>query len=355
MELCQWNYANGTKPIVKLIVSVFLLVCILLPPKPVFAVESHAVILMYHRFGEDKYPATNIKIEQFIQQLDFISEKGFNVWPLAEIVHHLQNKIPMPDKVIAITIDDAYLSVYQIAYPLLLERNLPFTLFVSAGVVDKAYSAYMNWPQIQDMVGHGVSLGNHSLNHFYLVEQKDQVDSEIMSNQKRIAEMTGLQTLLFAYPYGEYDLEIANKVEALNYVGFGQQSGPVGENMDFRFLPRFPVSEQYANMQGFQDKLYSLPMPIAAVKPEEIRISLAVPSMMVSLKKPVLAKDSLRCFASGQGQANVRWMSQSRFIVQSKKPLVLRRSRYNCTMRDPVSGRFLWYSHVWLRPEIGEP
>ena len=65
-----------------------------------YAVDSHAVVLMYHRFGEDRYPSTNISTESFIKQLDFIEEQNFQVWPLAKIVEHLKSKQPLPDKVV---------------------------------------------------------------------------------------------------------------------------------------------------------------------------------------------------------------------------------------------------------------
>ena len=33
---------------------------------------------MYHRFEENKYPTTNIKIADFKQQIDLIENNGFN-------------------------------------------------------------------------------------------------------------------------------------------------------------------------------------------------------------------------------------------------------------------------------------
>lgn len=351
----------------RFIVSVFLFTCIIVPVKQAFSedvhtadlqtqpqVESHAVILMYHRFGEGTYPTTNIKTEQFIQQLDFFENNGFKVWPLSKIVHHLKNKIQMPDKVLAITIDDAYLSVYQIAYPLMLDRKIPFTLFVASGVVDDNYVAYMDWEQIKDMADHGVELGNHSANHLHLVQNKEKVSNEISSSQLRIVEMTGVEPKLFAYPYGEFDLDVGRQISNLNYTGFGQHSGPVGESSDFRYLPRFPVSEQYADMSALTDKLYSLPMPVLDVKPVDAITNLTRPLMMVTLQRALSGKDTLTCFVSGQGAAQIRWVGESRFTVQAKKPITIRRSRYNCTIKDVKTGRYFWYSHMWLRPDISE-
>lgn len=33
--------------------------------------STTAVVFMYHRFGEDSFPSTNIRVEQFEEQLEF--------------------------------------------------------------------------------------------------------------------------------------------------------------------------------------------------------------------------------------------------------------------------------------------
>ena len=83
---------------------------------PSFAAD-HAVILMYHRFGEDQYPSTNVRLEQFEEHLEVLAQGQYNVLPLDDIVAHLQSGEPLPDRTVAITIDDAYLSVYEQAFP----------------------------------------------------------------------------------------------------------------------------------------------------------------------------------------------------------------------------------------------
>ena len=86
---------------------------------------DYATVLMYHRFGEDKYPSTNIRIEQFEAHLDMLINGDYTIWPLDKIVDHLQQGLDLPDKTVAITIDDAYLSVFIEARPRLKARNLP--------------------------------------------------------------------------------------------------------------------------------------------------------------------------------------------------------------------------------------
>ncbi len=301
-----------------------------------YAIDSHAVVLMYHRFGEDRYPSTNISTESFIQQLDFIEENGFKVWPLEKVVEYLNVKKPLPDKVVSISIDDAYLSVYQVAYPILQQRKMPFTVFVSTDYLDKGYSSYMSWDELKDMVDHGVSIGNHSTSHNHLIEKHSEenvnawltrVAEEIFNAESRIKEKTNYKTSLYAHPYGEYTNVLAKFIAELGYISFGQQSGAIGENSNFIALPRFPISEHYADMLEFKHKLYSLPMPIKHISPQEVITRLSIPSVTVSLSQDLMvSKNSLVCFASGQGAIHVSWLNNLQFVAKARKPFSSRRT-----------------------------
>ena len=77
---------------------------------------AQAVIFMYHRFGESRYPSTHVTLKQFEEQLDFFEKNNFSILPLSEIVEALKQNKSLPEKAIGITIDDAYLSLYEEAY-----------------------------------------------------------------------------------------------------------------------------------------------------------------------------------------------------------------------------------------------
>src|SRR3546814_10430794 len=86
---------------------------------------------MYHRFGEHKAAATNITLQQFAAHIAELTSGRYSVLPLPEIVAALREGRPLPDRTVAITIDDAYLSVYREAWPMLKAAGLPFTLFAA--------------------------------------------------------------------------------------------------------------------------------------------------------------------------------------------------------------------------------
>ena len=79
--------------------------------------QDYATVIMYHRFGESRYPTTNVSIEQFESHLEFISQGDYTVVPLIQIIETLQSGGVIKDKTLAITVDDAYLSVYTEAWP----------------------------------------------------------------------------------------------------------------------------------------------------------------------------------------------------------------------------------------------
>ena len=123
---------------------------------------------MYHRFDENKYPSTNIKIGDFKnhleiiknQQIEFVNPKNFKL-----DLYQKKNK-----RKILLTIDDGYLSFYKNAWPILKEKKIPFILFISTREVGAP--GYMNWEQIKNISKEDfVEIGNHSHTHEYLIDK----------------------------------------------------------------------------------------------------------------------------------------------------------------------------------------
>ena len=144
--------------------------------------------LMYHRFNENIYPSTNIQMKIFKKQIEIIKKNnfGFNN-PLKFDLEFSSHK---SEKKILITIDDAFSSFYQYAWPYLRENKIPFILFVSTEPIGKF--GYMNWEQIKEIEKEDfVFIGNHSHSHKYLVnfdfeEFKKDIDQSIRFLRKKL-------------------------------------------------------------------------------------------------------------------------------------------------------------------------
>ena len=137
------------------------------------AAKTRAVVIMYHRFGESRYPSTNVTLEQFEAHLRELSSGGYRVMALADIVDALLGAKTLPDRAVGLSIDDAFLSVYTEAWPRLKKAGFPFTLFVATGAVDHKQSGYMNWHQIREMVRAGVAIGSQTETHLHMPDADD--------------------------------------------------------------------------------------------------------------------------------------------------------------------------------------
>ncbi len=322
----------------------------------------NAVVFMYHHFGEKNYPSTNVRLEQFDAHLDYLQTAGYQILPLEEITRAIRYRLPLPKRAVAITMDDAYLSVYTAAYPRLKQRGWPFTVFVSTDAVDQRLPAFMTWGQMREMQQNGATFANHSSQHDTMIRLKSgetqaqwrtRIRQDILKAQSRILTELNVHPTLFAYPYGEYNRPLTEIVAVMGLTAFGQQSGAVGPYSDQQALPRFPMAEKFADIEEFRLKASSLAMPVIEVVPWDPELkNTTTPSMTVTLATSDANLDQLNCFVSGGEVVKPAWIDKERrqFMITATKPLKTGRSRYNCTAPSSHPGRYYWFSHLWIVP-----
>ena len=266
-------------------------VAILLLNTPLLAADT-AVVLMYHRFGEDSFPSTNIRLEQFQAHMQHLKDSGYAVVPLADVHAALRDGKALPERAVAITIDDAYRSVYDVAFPIFREYGYPFTVFVATDGVDDGLAAYMTWDQMREMAAAGASFANHGAAHRSTIKRESGMDDEawlaairkdIEKGATRIAAELELLEGSFAYPYGEYTTKTGNMLADMGYDSFGQHSGAIGPDSDRRALPRYPMAESFGDIGQFRTKVASLPFPVKSVEPWEPITTERQPAITVSI------------------------------------------------------------------------
>ena len=208
-------------------------------------VADSAVVVMYHRFGESDLPSTNIRLEQFEAHIKELTSGPFSVMGLPKLLSTLRNDKLLPDRAVAITIDDAFRSVYTEAWPRLRAAKLPVTLFVSTDDVDRNSKAYMSWDQIRELKAAGVTIGNHTASHLSMVKATSaQNAKEILRSNARFRAELGSVPKLFAYPFGEYGFKLRNLIINTGFTAaFGQHSGVLHKDSDQFFLPRFSMND----------------------------------------------------------------------------------------------------------------
>ncbi len=326
-----------------------------------------AVVLQYHHVSSETPPVTSVATEQFIAHLDWLKENGFTVLPLQTVVDTLRAKQRFThSRVAAITFDDGALSVCEQAWPILKDRQLPFTMFVNTEAIERGFRSQCSWQQLREMSRSSlVTIANHSHSHWNMISEPhvlqdnwlENMIADITTAQQLLKKHIGIAPKLFAYPYGEYNSALAKRLSELGYTSFGQQSGPVSALSDFDALPRFSGSGTHGNLEKLAPKLLSLPFParfsFSSDNPIPINSQANPPVMTLSF--PVMNKlpfANINCFNSWGMPITMDSPKQIEqrieISVRETKRLAKGRHRYTCTSPSPEPQRFYWYSHQWL-------
>ena len=241
---------------------------------------NYASVIMYHRFGDSRYPSTNIKKEQFLKHINELLKPEYNVISIQKALLAINDIELIKDKSVVITIDDAYSSVYNYAWPIFKKHNLPFTLFISTDVIDNKTPGYMSWEEIRTLRDNGVTIGSQTKSHHHMFKlSKEKIIEELKISNKRFIDEIGSRPKIFAYPYGEYNLEVLEQVKLHGFVAaFGQHSGVAHKSLGMYELPRFAMNEKYGDMDRFLLAVNALPMPISDLSPKDPVISKNPPS-----------------------------------------------------------------------------
>ena len=226
---------------------------------------------MYHRFNENKYPSTNIKMEIFDEHMKVIKKLNYEFYNAITFVKEF-DKIKDKKKIL-ITIDDGFRSFYDEAWPYLKKNKIPFILFVSTEPVGN--NGYMNWDEIKEIEESEFGyIGHHSHTHEYLIEMNDsEFIDDIETANKIFMEKLGYVPEIFSYPFGEYSLFMKNYISKNFKIAFGQHSGIIDINKDKFELPRFPINEKYGDLKRFSSLINYMPFEYKNLKPIEKKIN----------------------------------------------------------------------------------
>lgn len=318
---------------------------------PAMAADS-AVFLMYHRFGDGRYPATNVRLDQFEAHIEILTGGGYTVLPAAEIVAALRTGKPLPERTVGITVDDAFLSVYAEAFPRLRAAGLPFTLFVATDPVNQGRADYMSWDQLREMRDAGVDIGAHTGSHLHMADVGPARNrAEIRRSLKRLNEELGVKPVLFAYPYGEAGLAVARVVGEFGFAAaFGQHSAATHKAADPLYLPRFPLNEKYSDPDDFTLRINTVGLPVRDMTPSDIYLRDGnPPAVGFTVDDSVRSLAGLACYHSQFGLVAHEVLGKRRVEIRFPEPFAAGRSRLNCT-KPAADGRWYWLGMQYYVP-----
>jgi peptidoglycan/xylan/chitin deacetylase (PgdA/CDA1 family) len=175
------------------------------------------VILMFHHVGGSE---GEISPESFEKVISFL-EKEFEIVGIDDVFQSSEKRK------VAITFDDGYQNFYKNAYPLLREKEIPFTVFLNSefltddgrsypeqlGNEEKIVTVEQTKKLSQD---EKVTIGNHGKGHADLTElDEKELKEEIIGSKRNLEDQLDIEIDTFCYPYGKYNdsaVRVASKV-----------------------------------------------------------------------------------------------------------------------------------------------
>ena len=228
-----------------------------------FSKDGSAIALIYHRFESNLYPSTSISQKNFYKQLQYLKENNFHVLPITTLIDFFYNEKPLPQKSVFITIDDAYKSFYEYAFPILKKFNFPFGIFLSTNfVANNENSDFMSWKMLREIKKNGGDIFNHSHKHESFIEYSSkEIIEDVMLAEKIINENLGEEEKIISYPYGESNKTVEELIQKLGYkIGFSQHSSPIHFRENKYNLPRFSINDEYGQIKRFKQIVNSEPL-----------------------------------------------------------------------------------------------
>ena len=187
---------------------------------------AEAVILCYHRFGPTAADSMTTRTSVFEQQLARLKSDGYQFVTLDEVIDGLQGRRPLPDKVVALTIDDGHITVYSDLLPIIRRERLPVTLFIYPSAINNASYA-MTWDQLRELKDTGlVAIQSHTYWHPNFKTERKRLDDaayaklvkvQLEKSRAVLKQRLGVEADVLAWPFGIHDPELEAAAAAAGY------------------------------------------------------------------------------------------------------------------------------------------
>ena len=192
------------------------------------------LVLCYHAVSERFPAALSVTPEAFERQLHLLARAGYRGATFEDAVKARSGRT------VAITFDDAYLSVLTLGKPLLDAVGFPATVYAPTAYLDTPDRPLrwdgieqwhggeheqellpMSWDQLGELAETGWEIGSHTRTHPHLTQVGDDaLREELVRSREEVESRLGRCTTL-AYPYGDHDERVVAAAGAAGYAAAG--------------------------------------------------------------------------------------------------------------------------------------
>lgn len=235
-------------------------------PQPKLTYQYAVPVLMYHRVStltdrESRSPLIRdltVSPEDFENQIKYLAENGFTFLLAREVEAALRQGRSLPERAVAITLDDGYRDNFSNVFPILRKYGARATVFLVTDNIGR--KDRLSWGDLLAMRSGGVSYGSHSVSHADLVSAGQvQRRYELRESKRVLEEGLGQPITSLAYPAGRYDETVVFEARSAGYLaGWKKGGGPVEPSnaAEPLLLPRVRVHGR-TTPKDFERKVWS--------------------------------------------------------------------------------------------------
>ena len=221
--------------------------------------NNSLAVLMYHYFYDESKGETGknsnwMEISKFEEQLKYLKENNYYYPTWQEVADFVDGKIDLPEKSVAITMDDGNKSVYNLAIPLLDEYDIPATAFIITKNFDSTYiEKYKNSTIDFESHTNNMHRGGGTIGHGGIFPALSL--EEGVADLKESIEKLGGNAGALAYPYGDCTERTKQAAEQAGFkVAFTTVNKKVKPGMDKYELPRVRMYKEIT-LKGFANSI----------------------------------------------------------------------------------------------------
>jgi peptidoglycan/xylan/chitin deacetylase (PgdA/CDA1 family) len=192
---------------------------------------AEVLVLCYHGVSETWDTSEAVTPGELERQLAYLVRRG---WRAATFADALED--PPAARTVAITFDDALVSVKRLAFPILARLGLTATVFAPtayvhsgerctwngldrwAGTPHADELSPMSWEDLGELAESSWEIGSHTCTHPHLTRlDDDSLVRELEESREASVERLGRPLETIAYPYGDVDERVAEFARRAGY------------------------------------------------------------------------------------------------------------------------------------------